>query len=1583
MAVLGRLLLGSGERLDLADVLSLDSYVAADFKYLIQSFVGANKPYVLYGLDVISPQDSIGTENISIRIAESVVYYPGSQAGAFYYGLKEGDVNAQPLVPELKKNATNFVYLTFSTFDTAKDSRAFWDPDQNGGAGGEFSQDVNTETALKLEVSVSISTFPENTIPICKIIVGSSVISSIEDCRDSFFRLGTGGVSPDPFATYGFREDPNATYARLEAPGTMTSALNPNPFQGGDKNIRTLKEWMDVVMTRIKEISGTTYWYQGPTSPGVGPSITNIFLDAIGSTIKSKGEWQHDASTPGMATWSEDIHYYSLIDSRDLIIRATTITLASSDKVAWIDLSREVNFNGISTAVDWIGGANYVNGASGSFADVSQGDWVKKTADLSSLFLRAEEFYAAPALAGGTTTPALAQSVRLSANYAGTTSTEFGQYTKGEYQLSDINITDRNDAAITAAGGNFFWLAYRSDTSLGLASAVSTTLSLDITDHDGKTAQCTTGAAHGLVDKDRVTIVGGSFAGTYVIEYESTTVFSISKVGSLLADDLGRAAYYGVITTAARSTAYGYALETANHGFKSGEHITVAGASPWNGSYTINYRSATSIQVPLGSALATTGPVAGEVVSLARLNVRTEFGTVKVVQGESTSIGDMDSENILSFIGMDSLAQTTPEYSVPSGYNALNGHQNYNSLVTDSLTTRVSRLTAMMADRVQDRGMQIIGRTSILNDAGSVSSLQNLVLKRPGGNDLTIDLSTPIAIPANSVALVDIDRDGTGTITPTVESWGNNYLIAENKIILFYRFADSTIYTWDNAAIDPSEHLNLHKPEDSQNRNIWAFNPGQVKLDTTTDLLTLSVNEVPQATRVKTLAAAAITNSSYFVMYSANDAEKYVVWYDKDTLGVQPVVGGTTVYIPVAITTGQSAATVATATISAINGAASVETTASSYSSDTVLITNDVVGASTVTADGGVATGFTITTTQVGFNPDIEIFISGSANNNIVDVNTINALATLTITDGQSAWVRVNRYATKTFNTVTFTDLPDTNIAGAIYVTAYADIPIDQDVFVLWSRVGNNILETHFGQHPDDNIYDETFTIATVSAGNYQIAGPILSGTELVLPVDSRDGNSVQEYVVGSGQLELFLNGQYLIANTDWSEVGSSGSVSRRIVINQDLPIGDYLTFRIDAHGAVYFAASAGGGSNLQDAYDGGRFVNVTPGLPIVITGASGKLLSIQGDLEVTGVIDPMGLTFSQEASDPLASTDYGLWRNAADELVYKRGVSTAINLSTDFVRRDGTSTALADLNMNTHKVINVVDPVSPQDAATKNYVDTASKNKVLSSYTNTTGSTLLAGTVVYVNSTSNHIAAASASSLSTSKGTVGVVEANILNGASGFVQVKGKATVLGTLVAGDIAYLSATTGQATTTAPTATGYSLVTLGVAASTTEVELGVEFIKTLDNAYDQSYTLVSGAPGNVYELTGPLGPSASYTLPNDSRNGGASRNYIVGSGILQVYLNGSKLRVGDDWTEVGSPGSLSTSIVVVQTLAIGDYLTFIIQLSGTTVLNGTTASGSTGSRPTGTLATGYMFFDTTLGIPIWWNSSTWVNSAGTPV
>ena len=43
----------------------------------------------------------------------------------------------------------------------------------------------------------------------------------------------------------------------------------------------------------------------------------------------------------------------------------------------------------------------------------------------------------------------------------------------------------------------------------------------------------------------------------------------------------------------------------------------------------------------------------------------------------------------------------------------------------------------------------------------------------------------------------------------------------------------------------------------------------------------------------------------------------------------------------------------------------------------------------------------------------------------------------------------------------------------------------------------------------------------------------------------------------------------------------------------------------------------------------------------------------------------------------------------------------------------------------------------------------------------------------------------------------------------------------------------------------------------------------------------------------------------------------------------------------------------------------------------------ASGSTANRPTERLQIGEYYFDTTIGRPIYWNGTNWINAAGTVV
>jgi hypothetical protein len=762
------------------------------------------------GFDIIDPQNSIGTQSCSIRVADSIVLYPGSTAGPFYHGLSEGNTNALPLVPELRKNAVNYVYLTFSTFNSSVDTRAFWDPDKDGGAGGEFTQDVNTQSVLKVEVNVSTGSFPANTIPVAKVTVGAVVITAIEDARDLMFRLGTGGISPNPNSTYNFRSLPSAPYQRNEPPTIMSNPSDPNPFQGADKNILSLKEWMDVVMTRLKELGGTTFWYEDTSTF----SITSIFTDALTTTYKSKGKYIHSSATPGDLTWSEDIIIKQTASPKDTIIRDGAISL-NNEQVAYLPLARNQIINIFDEAVAWTNGQPYINtigGSIGKFANLTKGDWVRKVSDDATMMVRIEEFYDAINLGGSVTTAANARSVRLNVNYLGSTSQERARYDQGVYLSTDVVISDRDDPAISTTGGNFLWLALRSDTIQDIAAVESYAVSGTISVADGSLVQVNA-TAHGLLDGDRITITAPvAQAGTYSVEVEDANTFFFQSTNTTTGALTG---YFGLLTTTARTNGYGLQLESANHGFDSGETIQIAGTTNFDGAVVINVRSSTQIQFAASTVFANES---SGTATLARIDARTESGITKIVQGETINIGEGDSENIQSFIGMNSLAETHPLYFVPGGFGAINGQQNYNCSEVDNLTERASKLTAMMANKAQDKTIKYL--TTANTVINTMNGAAQEITFQPAASTLTIlqpsaasnatttlpDTAPGISLLANQSAYIVIDRNAASTPIITVSDT-SDVPLAENVFVIASRLSGNSIYIWNGTQVVGSSPL--------------------------------------------------------------------------------------------------------------------------------------------------------------------------------------------------------------------------------------------------------------------------------------------------------------------------------------------------------------------------------------------------------------------------------------------------------------------------------------------------------------------------------------------------------------------------------------------------------------------------------------------------------------------------------------------------------------------------------------------------------------------------------------------------------
>lgn len=303
MALLQRTRILSNQRVDLLDYNNLENFVCADFK-AIHKNVWASENFVFSGFEATGT----GTTDLSVALPGSSCVM-GENDGTLFIGASSlSNLTTNALTP----SSTNYVELSIDQDTGGADSRAFWDDTAQGGQGAEFSQIVDTFIFLGASFEINTASFSGDSdkLPICEVDVnGAGVITEIRDSRNMFFRLG------------------RANDTEYDYPwSTRTEPANTS-FTGADKDISRLKELFDALMSKLKEIGGTTYWYED-----AGVSLIGAFRNAALSTISAIGS---------NAAWSWDGSELSLTDDSGAPLDSDVIAaIRLFDSIANLELTR-------------------------------------------------------------------------------------------------------------------------------------------------------------------------------------------------------------------------------------------------------------------------------------------------------------------------------------------------------------------------------------------------------------------------------------------------------------------------------------------------------------------------------------------------------------------------------------------------------------------------------------------------------------------------------------------------------------------------------------------------------------------------------------------------------------------------------------------------------------------------------------------------------------------------------------------------------------------------------------------------------------------------------------------------------------------------------------------------------------------------------------------------------------------------------------------------------------------------------------------------------------------------------------------
>jgi hypothetical protein len=539
MAVQSRVNWLGGQRVDLPDLLATDSYNVNDMRSLIAALTGTSS-YVIKGLEVTGWTGL----TINVSIADCLILCPSNSVAPFYKGLTSDGV----LTTTLRSESTIYLELVLETTTSGAVSKGFWDSlavTADSPAGSEFSETVDSQILVVPKLVQNFSGFTPNGIKIAKINTGTTEIQDVIDSRELFFRLATGGSVPS--STYSFpwdsairqepiavSDDPNAL-SKTNSLSIYYSETNDGTVIN-DKGIGSFKDWLNAAMSSIKELKGTSTWYQDAgTSSGypTNLSILSLFLDSqAGHSILAIPEsslfWgKTTAGTPddilrseGTSTvqWQTNYGYpvlwelggtFASSSSRAYTNINFTSPSISSGSSLYLALQRNVRLtdslvkwrpsSGAPTApsvpVSWTASKTVIADVNNLFTNVAVGDYVKKESDGILSYYKVTKLYNGSEISTlGAIADSTVTAIELDRTISGIDDTqEQYRYFRTRYSNSDLQVvasssmTPANDVDwywIGRRTGNAFYLRDYGDLAQGQEVEISVVGGQDQSEND-------------------------------------------------------------------------------------------------------------------------------------------------------------------------------------------------------------------------------------------------------------------------------------------------------------------------------------------------------------------------------------------------------------------------------------------------------------------------------------------------------------------------------------------------------------------------------------------------------------------------------------------------------------------------------------------------------------------------------------------------------------------------------------------------------------------------------------------------------------------------------------------------------------------------------------------------------------------------------------------------------------------------------------------------------------------------------------------------------------------------------------------